>query len=91
MNFSSSQAEAASDVRQWLREHYNDAVAVEIEAAGAAQAGHLNDGLPTTMIRDISDYGDDTKPRLWPCGRSSRRSCRVLRTGCRHGMVTCWP
>ena len=53
---------ATSDVRQWLGEHYNDAVAVEMEAAGVAQAGHLNDGLPTIMIRGISDYGDKTKP-----------------------------
>jgi adenosylhomocysteine nucleosidase len=52
---------AASDVRQWLREHYNDAVAVEMEAAGVAQAGHLNDGLPAIMIRGISDYGDKAK------------------------------
>ena len=52
---------ATSDVRQWLREHYNDAVAVEMEAAGVAQAGHLNDGLPAIMIRGISDYGDKTK------------------------------
>lgn len=52
---------ATSDVRQWLREHYNDAVAVEMEAAGVAQAGHLNDGLPTIMVRGISDYGDKTK------------------------------
>jgi 8-oxo-dGTP diphosphatase len=53
---------AASDVRQWLRDHYSDAVAVEMEAAGVAQAGHLNDGLPAIMIRGISDYGDNTKP-----------------------------
>lgn len=51
----------ASDVRQWLREHYNDALAVEMEAAGVAQAGHLNDGLPALMVRGISDYGDNTK------------------------------
>jgi 8-oxo-dGTP diphosphatase len=53
---------ATSDVRQWLREHYNDAVAVEMEAAGVAQAVHLNDGLLAIMIRGISDYGDKTKP-----------------------------
>jgi adenosylhomocysteine nucleosidase len=52
---------ATSDVRQWLRQHYNDAVAVEMEAAGVAQAGHLNDGLPAIMIRGISDYGDESK------------------------------
>jgi adenosylhomocysteine nucleosidase len=33
-----------------------------MEAAGVAQAGHLNDGLPAIMIRGISDYGDNTKP-----------------------------
>lgn len=52
---------ATSDARQWLREHYNDAVAVEMEAAGVAQAGHLNDGLPAIMVRGISDYADVTK------------------------------
>jgi 8-oxo-dGTP diphosphatase len=53
---------ATSDARQWLREHYNDAVAVEMEAAGVAQAGHLNDALPAIMVRGISDYADETKP-----------------------------
>lgn len=51
----------ASDVRRWLREHYNDALAVEMEAAGVAQAGHMNDGLPTIMVRGISDFADHTK------------------------------
>lgn len=51
----------ASDVRQWLREHYNDALAVEMEAAGVAQAGHLNDGLPAIMVRGISDFADAAK------------------------------
>lgn len=50
-----------SDVRSWLREHYNDALAVEMEAAGVAQAGHLNDGLPSIMVRGISDFADVTK------------------------------
>ncbi len=48
----------AADMRQWLREHYNDAFAVEMEAAGVAQAGHLNDGLPAIMVRGISDFAD---------------------------------
>jgi len=52
---------AVSGARQWLREHYNDAVAVEMEAAGVAQAGHLNDALPTIMVRGISDYADESK------------------------------
>lgn len=52
---------AVSDARQWLREHYSDAVAVEMEAAGVAQAGHLNDALPAIMVRGISDYADESK------------------------------
>jgi 8-oxo-dGTP diphosphatase len=52
---------AVSDARQWLRKHYSDAVAVEMEAAGIAQAGHLNDALPTIMVRGISDYADEGK------------------------------
>ena len=52
---------AVSDARQWLREHYSDAIAVEMEAAGVAQAGHLNDAMPTIMVRGISDYADESK------------------------------
>jgi 8-oxo-dGTP diphosphatase len=52
---------ATSDARLWLREHYGDAVAVEMEAAGVAQAGHLNDALPTVMVRGISDCADESK------------------------------
>ena len=50
-----------SDVRRWLREHYNDALAVEMEAAGVAEAGHLNDSLPAIMVRGISDFADTTR------------------------------
>jgi nucleoside phosphorylase len=63
----------ASDVRRWLREHYNDALAVEMEAAGVAQAGHLNDSLPAVMIRGISDYADKIKGRPTPKAGSPGR------------------
>jgi adenosylhomocysteine nucleosidase len=46
---------------QWIREHYNDALAIEMEGAGAAQASHLNDSLPMALVRGISDRGDGTK------------------------------
>jgi 8-oxo-dGTP diphosphatase len=45
----------------WIREHYNDAVAVETEAAGVAQASHLNNSLPMAVVRGISDPADRTK------------------------------
>jgi len=45
---------------EWIREHYNDALAVEMEAAGTAHAAHLN-GTPAVVIRGISDRADGTK------------------------------
>ena len=52
---------AISSDAQWIREHYNDALAIEMEAAGVAQAGHLNDSLPVAVVRGISDRADGTK------------------------------
>lgn len=45
---------------EYLRLHYNDALAVDMEAAGVAVAGHLGD-IPTAIIRGISDRADGTK------------------------------
>jgi 8-oxo-dGTP diphosphatase len=44
-----------------LGERYNDALAIEMEGAGVAQAGHLNQSLPVVVIRGISDRADGTK------------------------------
>ncbi len=43
-----------------VRRHYNDALAIEMESAGVAQAGHLN-GSPVAIVRGISDRADGTK------------------------------
>lgn len=43
-----------------LREHYSDALAIEMEGAGVAQAGHLS-GMPVAIVRGISDRADGTK------------------------------
>ncbi|NUS43210.1 MAG: 5'-methylthioadenosine/S-adenosylhomocysteine nucleosidase [Mycobacteriaceae bacterium] len=43
-----------------IREHYNDAIAIEMEAAGVAHAGHLNNVM-VGIIRGISDMSDGTK------------------------------
>jgi uridine phosphorylase len=45
---------------RWIRQHYNDALAIEMEAAGVAQAGHLS-GSPVAIVRGISDRADGTK------------------------------
>lgn len=50
-----------SDQARWVRDHYNDALAIEMEAAGVAQAGHLNNSLPVIVVRGISDRADGSK------------------------------
>ncbi|MDM4721668.1 5'-methylthioadenosine/S-adenosylhomocysteine nucleosidase [Micromonospora sp. WMMA1363] len=50
-----------SEQARWIRQHYNDAVAIEMEAAGVAQAGHLNRSLPVVVVRGISDHADGSK------------------------------
>ncbi|GAA2268942.1 hypothetical protein GCM10009853_022980 [Glycomyces scopariae] len=44
----------------WIRDHYNDAIAVEMEAAGVAHAGHLS-GTRVGIVRGVSDRADGTK------------------------------
>lgn len=55
------QDSSVSEQALWVREHYNDALAIEMEGAGVAQAGHLNRALPVVVIRGISDRADGTK------------------------------
>lgn len=45
---------------QWIRQTYNDAAAIEMEAAGIAQAGHLS-GSAVAIVRGISDRADGSK------------------------------
>jgi nucleoside phosphorylase/tetratricopeptide (TPR) repeat protein len=44
-----------------LRHTYGDAVAIEMESAGMAQAAHLNGALPVLTVRGISDKADGHK------------------------------
>lgn len=55
------QDSAVCEQARWMRQHYNDALAIDMEAAGVAQAGHLNKGLPVIVVRGISDRADGTK------------------------------
>lgn len=55
------QDSAISAHARWVRRTYNDALAIEMEAAGVAQAAHLNRSLPTVVVRGISDRADGTK------------------------------
>jgi 8-oxo-dGTP diphosphatase len=63
---------ATSGERRWLLQHFNDAIAVEMEGAGTASAAHLNDSLPAVVVRGISDYADSGKSGTDGAGWQSR-------------------
>jgi nucleoside phosphorylase len=44
-----------------IREHYDDAVAIDMESAGVAEAAHHNDFHRVITVRAISDLADGTK------------------------------
>ncbi len=50
-----------SELREFLRGHYNDACAIEMEGSGAAHAAHVAADLPTLVVRGISDLADAEK------------------------------
>lgn len=50
-----------SELRLFLDQNYNGAVAVEMEGAGFASAAHKAESVPHLMIRGISDRADGTK------------------------------
>ncbi|MCA1185081.1 MULTISPECIES: 5'-methylthioadenosine/S-adenosylhomocysteine nucleosidase [unclassified Saccharopolyspora] len=50
-----------SEYAERLRETYNDAIAVEMEGAGFALAGHINDNAQLAVVRAISDRADGKK------------------------------
>ena len=56
-----AQYSATGSNATWLDSHYNDALAIEMEGAGVAQAAHFNHNLPVAVIRGISDFADNTK------------------------------
>jgi adenosylhomocysteine nucleosidase len=53
-----------------LHRYFNDAAAVDMESAGAAEAAHLNDDVPMLVIRGVSDRAGGAKARTdaagWP-------------------------
>jgi nucleoside phosphorylase len=50
-----------SRLYRFLREHYNDAVAVEMEGAGLASAAHASGGVFAMVVRGISDLAGGAK------------------------------
>jgi nucleoside phosphorylase len=50
-----------SRLYRFLRKHYNDAVAVEMEGAGLAMAAHASGAVPAMVVRGISDLAGEGK------------------------------
>lgn len=61
-------ADSTSEIAQHLRDHYNDAAAIEMEGSGAAHAAHLNRQVDAVVIRGISDLANSRKNRADAAG-----------------------
>ncbi|MFJ8062565.1 nucleosidase [Streptomyces sp. NPDC096142] len=65
-------ADARSEIARFVRGHYNDAGAIEMEGFGALQAAHLNGRVNALVVRGISDRADDGKSRADASGSQQR-------------------
>jgi adenosylhomocysteine nucleosidase len=57
-----------SDLARRLHTAYNDAIAVDMESAGLALAGHLNGSVPVVTVRAVSDRADGAKAQAHQAG-----------------------
>ncbi|MFG3255063.1 hypothetical protein [Streptomyces sp. NPDC048172] len=51
-----------SETARRIRQHYNDAVAIDMESQGVTHAARMNRTVRALSIRGISDYADSGKP-----------------------------
>lgn len=72
-------ADAESEIAKHLREHYNDAAAIEMEGSGAAHAAHLGGQLDTLVIRGIRDRADASASRERAAAQAASVAMTVLR------------
>ncbi|MFF4491063.1 5'-methylthioadenosine/S-adenosylhomocysteine nucleosidase [Streptomyces sp. NPDC001544] len=54
-------ADAEAEIARYIRQHYNDAAAIEMEGSGAAHAAHLSGQVDALVVRGISDRADARK------------------------------
>ncbi|MDX3115185.1 5'-methylthioadenosine/S-adenosylhomocysteine nucleosidase [Streptomyces scabiei] len=72
-------ADERSGYAEHIREHYNDACAIEMEGSGAAHAAHLNGQLDALVIRGVSDHADAGKHRADSSGSQRRAAENAAR------------
>ncbi|MFJ5775671.1 5'-methylthioadenosine/S-adenosylhomocysteine nucleosidase [Streptomyces sp. NPDC093094] len=70
-------ADAGSEIARHLREHYNDAAAIEMEGVGALQAAHLDGQVHALVIRGISDRADADKHAADATGSQKRAAAQA--------------
>ncbi|MGW7409154.1 5'-methylthioadenosine/S-adenosylhomocysteine nucleosidase [Streptomyces sp. NPDC054833] len=70
-------ADAGSEIARHLREHYNDAAAVEMEGSGAAHAAQLSGQVDALVVRGISDRADARKSEADAGGSQQRAATRA--------------
>ncbi|MYX98150.1 nucleosidase [Streptomyces sp. SID486] len=69
-------ADAGSRIARHVHEHYNDAVAFEMEGSGAAHAAHL-EGRDALVVRGVSDHADAGKAAADAGGWQERAAARA--------------
>lgn len=70
-------ADADSPLAHRLRQRFNDAVAIEMEASGVAHAAHLAGTAGALIIRGISDKADAGKAKADARGSQERAAARA--------------
>jgi 5'-methylthioadenosine/S-adenosylhomocysteine nucleosidase len=70
-------ADAESEIAKHLREHYNDAAAIEMEGAGTAHAAFLSGQVHALVIRGISDRADARKHTADAGGSQERAAAQA--------------
>ncbi|MFI2431075.1 nucleosidase [Streptomyces sp. NPDC018693] len=72
-------ADARAEIATHLREHYNDAAAIEMEGSGAAHAAHVNGQLDALVIRGVSDRANGGKSSADAAGSQELAAARAAK------------
>ena len=67
----------SSQLSREIQRNFNDAVAIDMESAGAATAGQLNPHTPVLMIRGVSDHADGNKAQADRTGSQDRAAAHA--------------
>lgn len=72
-------ADDRSAIADFIRQHYNDAYAIEMEGSGASHAALVNGQLDALVIRGISDHADARKTEADASGSQELAATQAAR------------